>query len=104
MFRRQQPRLSRHLGSRSLRFEHCEDRRLMAADLHLAAPLADTAVAAPVAPPANGIIAILIGLYRTPSATPTSGANASTAKPAQALSVDVWEHAALGDPNFEFLK
>ncbi|MDZ4780409.1 MAG: hypothetical protein SGJ19_09170 [Planctomycetia bacterium] len=104
MFRRQQLRLSRHVGSRSLRFEHCEDRRLMAADLHLAAPVAATEVAAPVAPPSNGIIAILIGLYRTPPSAPATGANAMTVKPSQAVSVDVWEHAALSDPNFEFVK
>lgn len=104
MFRHQNPRLNRHVGSRSLRFETCEDRRLMAADLHLAAPLADTAMTAPVAPPSNGIIAILIGLYRTPSSAPTSGANATTAKPASSISVDVWEHAALSDPHFDVVK
>ncbi len=103
MFARPAVRRSRPLAPRSLRFEHCEERQLMAADLALAAPIADTVVAAP-APPSNGIIAILIGLYRTPTTTNNPGANAATARPSQAINVDVWEHAVRSDPGFEFLR
>ncbi len=129
MFGRSTTRSNRPLAPRSLRFEHCEERQLMAADMALAAPVADTVVAAP-APPSNGIIAILIGLYRTPTTTnnpganavtdgtsntmmglfrtPTTtnnpGANAATARPASAINVDVWEHAVRSDPGFDFLR
>lgn len=115
MFARSTTRYNRPLAPRSLRLEHCEERQMMAADLALADPIADMVVAAP-APPSNGIIAILIGLARTPTTKNNPGDNAmtdgtsntmlglATARSASAINVDVWEHALRSDPGFDFLR